>query len=254
MIITTHKQTEAERYFLFKQMDSARNRFVTFARQQFGSALNKQFNQIIEAFRDGKELSLTIFARNNPMEQAYLKVYQEVGVSFAKRTLTTLEADRSIKQQSNQVDLWLNFMRDFTLTKAGERITNVSLNSLDIVRKVLNEGVQEGLGVQEIARNMRRKWTELSRFRSELIARTEVIGASNRGSLLGAESTGLDLKKSWLSTRDNRTRDAHFAADGQVVGLHERFNVGGEMLEYPGDPAGSGDSVINCRCTVTYVT
>src|SRR5690625_1438408 len=142
MILTAHKQTEAERYFLFKQMDSARNRFVSFARQQFRSALNKQFNQIIEAFRDGKELSLTIFARNNPMEQAYLKVYEEVGVSFAKRTLTTLEADRSVKQESNQIDLWLNFMRDFTLTKAGERITNVSLNSLDIVRKVLNEGVQ----------------------------------------------------------------------------------------------------------------
>lgn len=51
------------------------------------------------------------------------------------------------------------------------------------------------------------------------------------------------------STIDTRTREAHFAADGQVVALDQPFVVDGEELDYPGDPNGSGDNVINCRCS-----
>jgi hypothetical protein len=32
------------------------------------------------------------------------------------------------------------------------------------------------------------------------------------------------------------------------------FEVGGESLLYPGDPGGDGGNVINCRCTVAFLT
>jgi uncharacterized protein with gpF-like domain len=57
-------------------------------------------------------------------------------------------------------------------------------------------------------------------------------------------------KKQFLATQDDRTRDSHAIADGQIVGIDEPFNVGGEELQYPGDPSGSADNLCNCRCTV----
>jgi hypothetical protein len=31
------------------------------------------------------------------------------------------------------------------------------------------------------------------------------------------------------------------------------FDIGGEALMYPGDPAGSAGQVINCRCAMGWV-
>ncbi len=53
---------------------------------------------------------------------------------------------------------------------------------------------------------------------------------------------------------DSKTREDHAEADGQEVGMDEPFDVGGEQLMYPGDPAGSAGNVINCRCTVIYTS
>jgi hypothetical protein len=58
----------------------------------------------------------------------------------------------------------------------------------------------------------------------------------------------------WISTRDERTRDDHADADGQVVTMGAPFEVGGEALLYPGDTGGDGGNVINCRCTVAFLT
>ena len=87
-----------------------------------------------------------------------------------------------------------------------------------------------------------------------MIARTEIISASNKGSLDGAKDTGIPLKKEWLATMDNRTRDAHLIADGQKVLLDELFQVDGDALSYPGDftNGASAGNVINCRCTQIY--
>ena len=41
---------------------------------------------------------------------------------------------------------------------------------------------------------------------------------------------------------------SHRAANGQTVGIHEDFIVGGAALAFPGDPAGPPEEVINCRC------
>ena len=58
------------------------------------------------------------------------------------------------------------------------------------------------------------------------------------------------MVKEWVSVDDNRTREAHHHADGQVVPLDEPFIVDGEELMYPGDINGSASNVINCRCTM----
>lgn len=59
-----------------------------------------------------------------------------------------------------------------------------------------------------------------------------------------------ELEKLWIATIDSRTRDTHFAADGQRAPLKGKFTVGGVELDRPGDPTGPAREVRNCRCRV----
>lgn len=63
-----------------------------------------------------------------------------------------------------------------------------------------------------------------------------------------AKSKGADVVKQWDSTLDGLTRPWHMDADGQVAEIDQPFEVMGEHLMFPSDPAGSGKNVINCRC------
>ena len=137
------------------------------------------------------------------------------------------------------------------------------------IRAILQQGMEEGWSIPEMSKNLETtfaQWMEgdlspedfewfeerMPPFRLETIARTETIKASNAGSEALYKDWGMEQKE-WLATMDGRTRDAHAAASGQVVGIDESFEVGGQMLAYPGDPAGSAENVINCRCTVLPV-
>jgi len=85
-------------------------------------------------------------------------------------------------------------------------------------------------------------------------ARTAMTSAQNAGRIESyhyAQSIGISLKKEWLATLDNRTRDEHRALDGQKVDVDEPFKIGGEEIMYPGDPDAAGHLVYGCRCTMT---
>lgn len=57
------------------------------------------------------------------------------------------------------------------------------------------------------------------------------------------------LKKRWRHVPAARMpRITHIEADGQVREVDEAFEVGGEELMYPRDPAGSPENTINCHC------
>ena len=78
-----------------------------------------------------------------------------------------------------------------------------------------------------------------------------MTGASNLATREGWEQSGVVESKVWLSALiPGRTRDEHAAAHGQEVGLNESFDVGGESLDYPADPSGSPENIINCLCSM----
>jgi hypothetical protein len=122
------------------------------------------------------------------------------------------------------------------------------------VRKVLASGVRDGWAIPKIARALADQSAEISRRRGVVIARTEVIAASNLGARAGAIDTGLSLDHAWLATPGLRTRPWHAAANGQSKDMDVPFNVGGEELMFPGDGSrgASAKNLVNCRCTVIF--
>jgi hypothetical protein len=57
----------------------------------------------------------------------------------------------------------------------------------------------------------------------------------------------------WTTMHDKNVREAHAAADRQRRPAGALFHVGGENLLYPGDPRGSLENTVNCRCVLQPV-
>ena len=57
----------------------------------------------------------------------------------------------------------------------------------------------------------------------------------------------------WTTMHDSKVREAHAVAEGQRRPAGSFFFVGGENLRYPGDPRGSIENTINCRCVLQPV-
>ena len=72
------------------------------------------------------------------------------------------------------------------------------------------------------------------------IARTETHKAANttiQKAEWAAQESGLKVEVEWIATNDGRVRDNHRHADGQKRPIGKPFNVGGEAMRYPSDPA-----------------
>jgi len=134
--------------------------------------------------------------------------------------------------------------------EGAKLVTNVDQTTKDQLASTLAEGISSGENALQLSDRVRGVF-DVSRGRANTIGRTESIKSFNFGAVEAYKQTdGLVDRKRWLATPDDQTREAHAAADGEVVGLNESFDVGGDHLAYPGDPSGDPSNSINCRCAV----
>ena len=153
-------------------------------------------------------------------------------------------------------DLEAPFVQDFIRARANQLAGQVTDTTYSAIQQALADGVANGASIDDLARGVQDVFDVASRSRAQTIARTEVISASNGSASLAAAQFPADVAagQEFIATRDERVRDDHADADGQVVAMGAPFEVGGESLLYPGDPDGSPENVINCRCTVAFLT
>lgn len=138
------------------------------------------------------------------------------------------------------------------LETARNRLVGVGNETWMHARDQLIDGTRAGESITQL-RDRVSGATGLAEPRATVIARTEVIGASNRGSLEQMNSAGLpETKKTWLATSDNRTRPTHADVNGTTILLSEKFEVDGQAMDGPHDPGAPPGETINCRCTLTY--
>lgn len=57
-------------------------------------------------------------------------------------------------------------------------------------------------------------------------------------------------KKCWVSSGDDVNPELHAELHGLRVEVEAPFTFGGEVIRYPGDPQGSFDHVVGCRCSM----
>lgn len=138
------------------------------------------------------------------------------------------------------------------ITRRANKIKGASQTTFDAIARQLARGYESGDTLDQLARRVRTVFEVASRWRSEMIARTEVVGGMNTGHMIAARQSGVVETKTWVATLDDRTRDDHADADGQTVLLDQPFLVGGGEMDAPGDQAADAGNVINCRCSVVF--
>ena len=171
------------------------------------------------------------------------------------RQILTSAAEASIEDYALGIsfDVLDPHVTEWLDASAQRFATQVNATTWDQLRTALADGVREGESIADLAERVAQVMGDRIASSAETIARTQVIPAFNAGTHESWRQSGVVKRKRWLSTNDGRTRDAHVRAHGQEVGLDEPFVVDGEDLLYPGDPAGSPENIINCRCTMTAV-
>lgn len=135
------------------------------------------------------------------------------------------------------------------LAISSHKIVNINRVTQNRIASTITEGLQSGEGLSQLTDRIK---TELgsNRHRAQRIARTQTSGAVSTGRHAGMKTAGVELK-GWLTARDKDVRDSHRAAESKYakgIPLDQPFEVGGEYLMYPADPAGSAANIINCRC------
>jgi len=144
------------------------------------------------------------------------------------------------------MDIMMEAIREWLRGYSDQRARIIT----EYLRGQIQEQLSSGLSDAEIRAGVLRIInTKGSALR---IARTETHTALERGAWEAARSLGVRLVKEWAAVDDVKTRPDHTAADGQTREIEEPFSVGGESMQYPGDPTASAKQVVNCRCTALY--
>ena len=144
----------------------------------------------------------------------------------------------------------------FELFLLNKSVIPITSTQKEAIRKVLSDGIEEGLGVEQLARKI--TGMPYTRKQARVVVRTETVRASNAAAEITAQQSEYLMKKEWISANDSDVRRPpkshydHWDLDGQVVPGDRPFFSGGEELMFPGDPNGSAGNVIQCRCTVAY--
>lgn len=222
----------------------------------------EQGNRIVSNLKDTKtDIYFGVFLVSD-IEQLFKKMYEDIGVSFARSTL--VEVNINQKAEGDElIYTWERIMADYALIEGSQSIVSISASGLEQAKRLINnitaQGIEQGLSIDQIEDmiedSIRNEWKIKSKFNARRIARTEVISASNKGAVEGAKSSSVPVKKVWLHSPGKDERTWH--AD---LHLTERDESGywvtdlGNRMSQPGDKAATAEDVINCRCAVSHVS
>lgn len=87
--------------------------------------------------------------------------------------------------------------------------------------------------------------------RARMIAENETNAIANYEREQKAIAKGATMKM-WVSMRDERVRKDHIEVDGTMIPINDYFEVGDDLMLYPGDLNASPEETVGCRCVCQY--
>lgn len=252
----TQRQQYAEKHD--RRMKLFERRFI---RPVF-NALQQQMKESSEILQrsgvDGLKMVLESLVFVQDLAQPISDIYKSAGIYFANKTLRDINASvREVKAGFGFDEKWnqliIDYLRQNLLTRA---VLPISQTTKQQVLRILEQGQNEGWGIDKMAFELENSGLTLSRAR--MIVRTELTMAMNLGKELGRQESPYETTKMWIAAKDHRTRHSHREVDSEMIDVGAKFNVkrykgdkmvGWDKMTGPGDPKAHPENIINCRCT-----
>ncbi len=174
--------------------------------------------------------------------------YYDFAVSAGKKVKPTFDFTLKDPRALDWIDQkQLNLVQDVT-AYTKEQLSDAVVNS---VHEAVTEGFDASETIKEITARIEDTYQFAAEGRAERIARTEILSASNAGTLEGFKQADVEYKE-WLPSQETKTsRDWHQDMRGVVVPIDQDFILGsGAHMDAPGDPDAGADEIVNCRCTL----
>jgi uncharacterized protein with gpF-like domain len=177
--------------------------------------------------------------------------YKRVGTAYHEDTVKQLEETESRDSESI---FWDAFTR-WSAVQVASKVTMINRTTKKVLNALIAKAIADGLSYNETAKRIMELSPISNANRAKTIARTEthsIFGKSVHETALA--STKNVQNKEWSTSGDRRVRERHEIAEGETVLADEPFLSTGEALDFPGDPKGSSDNIIGCRCIAYYYT
>lgn len=242
--------------------EALQNRLSARFERRLRTEIGRTMREAANAYEKRGELAIPLaLAEHTAGLRATLEAdYRLVATHFGKRLLDESKSYAGPTViKASLTEMLAMGVSQFIGQWIATKVTQINRTTESQIRGIIRSGLDEGMGTDKIGKRIRELSTPFSALRAHVIARTETHTAANFGAQEAAELTGLDMKREWVASLDDRTRETppdefdHASADGQIVGMKEPFVVSGEELMFPGDPAGSAGNIILCRCSTAYI-
>ncbi|MEQ4489683.1 MAG: phage portal protein [Dehalococcoides mccartyi] len=165
---------------------------------------------------------------------------------FGKQTADRLKTNNRLLEF--KFDPFSAAIKAWATAHAAESVKTIMETQQSAMHDLITYGISNNLSNTQIAKSIRQFYTDNARSLAMRVARTETAIAAGYGQSAAGKQSGAN-KRRWLSSRDDRVRDAHVALDGQTVGIDEQYSNG---MAHVGDPAGGPENIINCRCVEQF--
>jgi len=244
-----HPNTKSETRNLWwemqiKRMDVREKRFL----RVLSKYLAEQEKRIVEALKPTK---MRVFRKEGLENDVFnQKIELTLGMDEFMPLLTDMLKDAGLDAMKFAgSEYQFNLSADI-VSHLNTR-TNLFLQQInETTFNTLKNQFSESLGANEsrtdLIKRVRNTYGDITEGRGATIARTEVHNVTQYATLEGYKQAGMNIKI-WASVRDSHTRDSHASLDGEERPINVPFSNG---LMFPGDPNGSAEEVINCRCVI----
>lgn len=233
----------------------------------FAAALRKEIarttKQAAREIRHTHDVGGAINGHKHALRAIFVRHYRVISRAFFNRAIDAMGKSMRVRERKApptltpvlvaepaSTDDAYATLWDSLQAQIATQVDDISDTTREQIQQRVADGVSNGDSWDDIAASI--EDLGIDSYRADVIARTEAHSVSNASTLDAADSLGLALTKEWAATEDDRTRPDHAEADGQEAEMDGTFIVGGAEMQYPGDPDGPPEQVINCRCVMLF--
>lgn len=224
-----------------------KNGKVTYEEMAKYNRLLKMESKVKDIIKDmASRNAKTLFA---DMSLLYSEVYGRLGYAIEKKTGRRLNYGAQKRAK-------IRALIDAPLTglKLTERLTNNRNAVYTNIKAEITRGFINGDSYGAVAKKLS-ETLDGDIEKAKRIVRTEThraVTTAEQSSVDHAKSKGIRMKKTWMTSKDERVRSSHRHMDGITVDSDKPFDLGGGVTCMVPGQTGVASEDINCRCLVKY--